>query len=488
MIDFISNTGDDINMDSSLQKLSSRILDAISARKRIMVITHSDADGLVSGSIIAKAIIRKGGRCLVRVVSDLNPNVLRKVAGEDHDLYIITDMGAGLAGVIDEHIGKGKGKDWMVIDHHQLPEGEMGDDRIFNAWKFGIDGGMEACAGTLAYKVAHALDESNKDLSALAVVAMVADRQDQGERKSLLGLNADVADTARELGLLSIDLDLMLVGRETRAVHEALAYTSYPYIDGLTWNVDSCYSLLNSTGLRLKDDGRWRTLAEMSSEEKSKIVETIAMFASSSSAPSSKDANTIVDELIGYVYTLLREDKRSMLRDAREFSIMLNACARIRRSGVGIAICMGDRNNMLMEGEMIVNEYRRTLRGYISTIMGERWRVVDDGMLAMVNGDNLIAQDMLGAVSSLLSGSQAFQGRVIVVRTRTDDGMYKFSCRKGLNCSIDVNLGLLMRECSSRCNGVGGGHSAAAGARISADMLDEFMRCVKEGVYSKSSA
>lgn len=485
-----------LNMDSFLQKLSSRILDAIASRKRIMIITHSDADGLVSGSIIAKAIIRKGGRCLVRVVSDLNPNVLKKVAGEEHDLYIITDMGAGLAGVIDEHIGKSKGKDWMVIDHHQLPEEEMNDDRIFNAWKFGIDGGVEACAGTMAYNVAYALDESNKDLSALAVVAMVADRQDQGERKSLIGLNADVADTARDLGLLSIDLDLMLVGRETRAVHEALAYTSYPYIDGLTWNVDSCYSLLNSIGLRLKEDGRWRTLAEMSSEEKSKIVEAIAMFASSStsssppsSSPSSssstnsKNASMIVDELIGYVYTLQREDKRSMLRDAREFSLMLNACARIRRSGVGIAICMGDRNSMLMEGEIIVNEYRKTLRGYISTILSERWRVVDDGMLAMVNGDNLIAQDMLGAVSSLLSGSQAFQGRVIVVRTRTDDGMYKFSCRKGLNCSIDVNLGLLMRECSSRCNGVGGGHVAAAGARISADMLDEFLRCVKEGVY-----
>lgn len=497
----MSNTNNDLSMDSFLQRLSSRILDAIASRKRIMVITHSDADGLVSGSIIAKAIVRKGGRCLVRVVSDLNPNVLRKVAGEEHDLYIITDMGAGLAGVIDEYIGKGKGKDWMVIDHHQLPEEEMNDDRVFNAWKFGIDGGVEACAGTMAYKVAYALDESNDDLSVLAVVAMVADRQDQGERKSLIGLNADVADTARELGLLSIDLDLMLVGRETRAVHEALAYTSYPYIEGLTWNVDSCYSLLNSIGLRLKEDGRWRTLAELSSEEKSKIVEAIAMFASfSSSSPStssspspssspssssnSRDASMIVDELIGYVYTLQREDKRSMLRDAREFSLMLNACARIRRSGVGIAICMGDRNSMLMEGEIIVNEYRRTLRGYISTIMSERWRVVDDSsMLVMVNGDNLIAQDMLGAVSSLLSGSQAFQGRVIVVRTRTDDGMYKFSCRKGLNCGIDVNLGLLMRECSSRCNGVGGGHVAAAGARINADMLDEFLRCVKESVY-----
>ncbi len=474
-----------LNLDSLLDELSSKVLDAIAARKRIMVITHSDADGLVSGSIIAKAIMRKGGRYLVRVVSDLNPNVLRNAAEEDHDLYIISDMGAGLAGMIDEYIGKGKGKEWIVIDHHQLPQEEVGYDNICNAWKFGIDGGVEACAGTMAYKFALALDESNRDLSALAVVSMVADRQDQGERKSLLGLNAEVADTARDLGLLSIDLDLMLVGRETRAVHEALAYTSYPYIDGLTWNVDSCYSLLSSVGLRLKDDGRWRTLAEMSSEEKSKIVEAIAMFSSSypsSSNSSKKDASMIVDELIGYVYTLLMEDKRSMLRDAREFSLMLNACARIRRSGVGIAICLGDRNTMLTEGEMIVSEYRKTLRGYISTIMGERWRVIDDGTLAIVNGDNLIAQDMLGAVSSLLSGTQAFQGRIIVVKTRTDDGMYKFSCRKGLNCSIDVNLGLLMRECANRCNGVGGGHSAAAGARIDADMLDEFIRCLKDNV------
>lgn len=196
----------------------------------------------------------------------------------------------------------------------------------------------------------------------------------------------------------------------------------------------------------------------------------------------------IVDELIGHVYTLLREDRRSMLRDAREFSLMLNACARIRRSGVGIAICLGDRSAMLMEGEMIVNEYRRMLRGYISTVMSDRWRVMDDGLLAVINGDNLIAQDMLGAVSSLLSGSQAFQGRVIVVRTRADDGTYKFSCRKGLNCSIDVNLGILMRECSSRCNGVGGGHGAAAGARIGADMLDEFIRCIKEGVHGARDA
>ena len=68
----------------------------------------------------------------------------------------------------------------------------------------------------------YALDEKNSDLSALAVVSALGDRQDQGERKSFTGKNFEIANTAKELGLVEIDLDLLLVGRETRPLAEAL--------------------------------------------------------------------------------------------------------------------------------------------------------------------------------------------------------------------------------------------------------------------------
>ncbi len=471
------------DLDAFLPAFCSNINDAIVKGKRIIVVTHTDADGIVSGSIVGKAILRMGGRCIVRCVSDLTPTLLKELASQDYEFYIFTDLGAGMTHTISEYIPD-KVKEWVVIDHHQLPDDEYDDDRVCNAWKFGIDGGKEASAGTMAYKVATTLGSANKDLSTLAVVSMLADRQDQGERKSLLGLNYEVADEAKELGLLDIDIDLMLVNRETRALHEALAYTSYPYIDGLTWNVDACYSLLTSAGIRLKDDGRWRVPAELSNDEKSTIIDAIARFLSISS---NSKADTILDELVGYVYTLVREDSRSMLRDAREFGNLLNATARIGKPGVGISICLGDRGSMLKEGEAIVNEYRKTLRHYITSIMNnERWRINDDGKLVIINGDALIMQDMLGAVSSLLSGSQAFQGRVLVVKTRANDGTYKFSARKCINCSIDINLGLLMRECSSACNGTGGGHDAAAGARVNSDMLDEFIKCMKDRIDRES--
>jgi len=457
----------------ALHSFCDKISDVISAGKEIAVITHIDADGITSGSIVTKALIRKDARCILRTVSDLNPNNIVKLKDEEHEFYIICDLGAGLA----EQMQNAFGENYLVIDHHQLPDSEIENDRVINAWKYNIDGGKDVSAGGMAYMVASTLDSRNRDLSALAVVSAVADRQDQGDKKSLTGLNAEISDTAKSLGLISIDLDLMLVGRETRPIHESLAYTSFPYIDGLTWNADSCLSLLNSAGIKLKDDGRWRVLAELSEDEKGKMLEAIARFVVHTSKSSD-----IIDDLVGYIYTLLKEDRRSMLRDAREFSTMLNACGRISKAGVGVAICLGDRSSMLKQGESIVGEYRSTLRSYISSIFSERWRFVDDGRTVLINGEGLVAEDMLGAVSSLLSGSPSLYGRLLFIRTKTEDGSYKFSSRKCLRCESNVNLGLLMRECSARCDGSGGGHDAAAGSRIPNDKIEEFLACIKENV------
>jgi RecJ-like exonuclease len=458
-------------LQDALYPLCDRVSDAIATGKEIAVITHVDADGITSGSIITKALIRKNAKCVVRTVSDLNASTIAKLRGEKHEFYVITDLGAGFADELDKELHD----DWVVIDHHQMPESEKGNERVLNAWKYGVDGGLDVCAGGMAYLVASTLDSRNKDLSALAVVAAVADRQDQGEKKSLTGLNREIADIAKSIGLVSIDLDLMLTGRETRPLHESLAYTSFPYIDGLTWNGDSCLSMLNSSGIKLKGDGRWRVLAELSEDEKRNVLESVAKFVASTSKSSD-----VVEDLVGYIYTLLREDSRSMLRDAREFSTMLNACGRIRKAGVGIAICMGDRGAMLKEGEAIVGEYRSMLRNYISTIFSERWRLVDDGRVVMVNGEGLVAEDMLGAVSSLLSGSPSLYGRLLFLKTKAKDGSYKFSSRKCLRCESSANLGLIMRECSARFNGSGGGHDAAAGARVDGEKVEEFVKCIKE--------
>ena len=74
---------------------------------------------------------------------------------------------------------------------------------------------------------------------------------------------------------------------------------------------------------------------------------------------SGNNATEIMEELIGYTYTFPREDRRSFLRDCREFSTMLNSCGRISKAGVGIGVCMGDRNKLLREGENILTSIEK---------------------------------------------------------------------------------------------------------------------------------
>ena len=463
-------------LTDALKHFCEKVRSTVEGGNEVAIITHLNADGITSGSIMAMALRRMGARFSLRTVSDLNSSVVEKMKADGRDFYVITDLGGGWA----SHLRKALGNKWVIIDHHEITEEEILTDdggQILNPWKFGIDGGREVSAGGMAYMVASALDFKNRDLSAIAVVSAVADRQDQGDKKSFFGLNAEILKTAQSLGLVSVDLDIILTGRETRPVHEALAYTLFHYIDGLTWNTEACYLLLKNAGIKLKDDSsRWRALAEFSQEEKSTIVEAVGKFVDSSDK---RVSDILLDDLIGYVYTLSREDKRSQLRDAREFSTMLNACGRIGKAGVGIAMCMGDRNMALSAGEEIMNMYKMTLRNNISTIFSEKWRLADDGKTTFVNGDGILEEGMLGAVSTLLSGSPSLRGRLLFVRTLGKEGTYKFSSRKCLDCKSQANLGVIMRQCSNALNGAGGGHSAAAGCSIPSYALDDFIAGIK---------
>jgi RecJ-like exonuclease len=464
-------------LTDALKHFCEKLRTSVEGGNEVSIITHLDADGIIAGSIMAMALRRMGARYSVRAVSDMNSSVVENMKADGRDFYVITDLGGGWA----SNLRKALDNKWVIIDHHEITEEEILTDdeaQILNPWKFGIDGGREVSAGGMAYMVASTLDLKNRDLSAIAVVSAVADRQDQGDKRSFFGLNAEILKTAQSLGLVSVDIDIILAGRETRTPHEALAYTLFHYIDGLTWNSEACYVLLKNAGIKLKDNGgRWRVLAEFSQEEKSAIVEAVAKFVGSSDKRLSE---ILLDDLIGYVYTLAREDKRSLLRDAREFSTMLNACGRIGRAGVGIALCMGDRNTALSTGEEIMSTYKMTLRNNISTIFSEKWRLADDGKTTFVNGDGILEEAMLGAVSSLLSRSPSFWGRVLFVRTLTKDGTYKFSSRKCLHCKSQANLGVIMRQCSKALNGAGGGHSAAAGCSIPSSALEDFIAGIKE--------
>tara|TARA_Y100000590_G_scaffold328708_1_gene373294 strand:- start:4503 stop:5921 length:1419 start_codon:yes stop_codon:yes gene_type:complete len=459
-------------LQESLSNFRDRIYDAIKSRKNILVTTHIDCDGITSGSIITKALIRQGAKCTVRTTNEFSEKLVERMQKETRDLHVITDLGGGFGNLLNEKLSD----NWIVLDHHEIEEEEKDNEYVINAWKFGMDGGVEICAGGMAYLASKALNEKNEDLSRIAVVSALGDRQDQGERKSFTGKNLEIAEVAKKLGLVEIDLDLLLVGRETRALPDAIAFTSQPFIEGLTWNRDACLAILTKAGIELKDGARWRVPADLSQEEKQSIIESISKFVQG------ENATQVMEELIGYTYTFPREEKRSFLRDGREFSTMLNSCGRINRSGVGIAICMGDRNTSLLEGEKILTEYRGMIREYMNVLSNERWRINNLENCVMVNAQGLVPETMTGTISSLIAGSPKNSGKIVILRTDGSEGTIKFSSRKSSDCKNSINLSQLMRGGAEKFDGIGGGHDAAAGAKITKDKLDGFLDYLEANV------
>ncbi|MDG6925955.1 MAG: DHH family phosphoesterase [Nitrososphaerota archaeon] len=440
--------------------------------KRILVVTHIDADGLSSGSLAFHSIARSGAIVSVRAIPDLDMRAIESLRADRFDLYVFTDLGSGLL----PELQKAFGENFLVVDHHQLPPEDAARPNVLNAWGFGFDGGAEASSSTMAYMLAMAVDEKNRDLSSLAIVGALGDRQDVGEGRSLVGLNKKPLQDAIEEGLVEVSKDFLFHGRETRPVHEAIAMTYTPFIPGLSGAKDSSLAALSGAGLSLKDRGRWRNLAELSTGEKQKLMEVLAAHIGSRGGDAA-----VVSELVGEVYSFPLEDSLTPLHDGREFATLLNACGRMDATDVGIALCLGDRDRALTIAMKLIVEYRGKLNKAIQTLQtGDKVSV--HGNVTVVIGDDFIEERMTGSISSLLASSDKYKDKMVLVRTRSGESELKFSSRLGDEFAKEVNLGLILKEAAESVGGVGGGHSMAAGAKIPATKKEEFTAVVVERV------
>jgi single-stranded-DNA-specific exonuclease len=453
--------------------ISPGILRIAKSGKRILVVTHIDADGLCSGSIVFSALERKGANATLRAIPDLDPNSIAELESLKFDFYVFTDLGSTLI----EELEGAFGDRYLVLDHHQIEEADGRSPSVLNAWSYGFDGGTEACSSAMAYFFAATLDPMNCDLAQLAVVGALADRQDAGSGRSLTGLNKGAADDAQSGGLLRVAKDLMFTGRETRPIHEAVALTSTPFLKGLTGSKDSVLAALHRSGLPLKDGATWRTISSLTPDEKMKLTEVIA-----TTMGPVEGATEAIASLVGEAYTFEFEDPFTPLRDAREFGTLLNACGRMGSAGAGISVCLGDRSDALKSAMKTLSDYRSGINKALEGLASEPSRMQQHGSLVMVRGEGVVDEKLLGPVISILTSSPEFKDKVVVGSTESRGESLKISSRVGDEYNGSVNLGLIMREAAESVDGVGGGHAMAAGAKIPSSKVDSFSRAVMERV------
>ena len=451
---------------------ASLILKHVEEDEVIQLASHIDADGLAAAGIIGKSLLRLGGTFRLRTTKWVDEKVVDEIAAEKPPLTIFTDSGSGYLDLLNKKLSKYR---VIILDHHQSISETPPTFTQVNPHLCGIDGSRDLSGAGVAYLVAKALDSNNIDLAYLAVVGALGDLQDKYEKRKLGGANENIVEDAVKAGYLKVETDLLFFGRETRPIHQALARTTTPFIPGISGEEDKSLAFLASLGIKPKREDKWRALRDLSEEEKKKLFSAIADYFASKNFPSDVALN-----LIGNVYTLTHEEPWTPLRDAREFTVLLNATGRMDKAGLGVAICMGDRAKCLDEASAVMNEYRRTITKHLSWVTEKTERMEELGSIYVVHGEGFIDEKVISPVSSILSRTLSkLEKPIIVYSVVSGEDMVKVSAR-GLEPMINkgLNLGEVLRIAAEKHSGRGGGHDIAAGAQVPIKNAESFIKLV----------
>ena len=442
-----------------LQKEASRCADQIRKHKSIHVVSHIDADGLTSAGIICTALERANIEYTARFVKQLDERVLNTIADENHEMVVFTDLGSGMCEQI-----KSRGINAVISDHHQ-PQGNY--QFHLNPHLFGANGSYELSGSGTTYTLASALG-NNQDLSSLAIVGAIGDMQHL-KMGQLVGVNREILEEGVKGGNLEFKKDLTLFGKQTRPIYKLLQYSSDPYLPGLTGDEEACMEFIHSLNIRFNKDERWRRWIDLETPEKQKIVSGLIQYCLKSGIPSYK-----IERLIGEVYILLNEREGMEMRDASEFSTLLNATARYDHADIGLAVCMGNREEAYESARKLLAEHRQNLINGLIYVKEKGVTQLEN--IQYFDAGSEIKETIVGIIAGMSSTIVQNRNLPIIAFAKADGGI-KVSAR-GTQDLIrrGVNLSEAMSAVSAEVGGMGGGHDIAAGATIPENSKEEFVR------------
>ncbi len=434
----------------------------------IDLVSHMDADGVCSAALISKALDRLDIRHNVKFVRMLYRDVIEEL--DPPDLTIFTDLGSSqIKNVRDKFLGR----DVIIADHHepQPVEGWPGLVHL-NAHHYGLDGVQEVSAAGMVYLIARALDPSNLDLSALAIIGAIGDIQNAWGK--LMGYNREIAKDAVSSGVLDQRTDLMLYGRHSRPIFKALETFTDPPIPGISNSATGCVGLLKELNIPLKGDGEWRRPADLTDSEKQRLASEL--IARAYIHVPEELVKYVPGLIIGEAHTLLAEEERSMLRDADGFSTCLNSTARHEQPSIGFEVAKGDRRVYLKAMFNLLRHHRRSIAEGMEFVEQGGLQRGRKGYIQYFDASGEIKETFVGTIASLTLGyGNCDPYRPILGVIRNND-VAKISARcSKLLFLKGLDMGQAIREAAHSVSGEGGGHAVACGAQVPEDQVPEFL-------------
>lgn len=434
----------------------------ITEAPEITIISHIDADGIACEAILSQAVFRQGIPVRSVFVRQLEPLTMPQIPS-DASLKVFTDLGAGQQNLLFER-GLGE-NEVVIIDHHVSQPCE----RLYTQVNCLPYGHSRMSAAGVSYFIAKELDAKNIDLAKLAIIGNVGDMMAR-EKCGLVGPARDVIveDGMRHQSVEVRKKDLNCYGTATRPLHLSLAYNDDPFIRGISNNPEGARQFLKRLGIRQQtENGRWFVWEEIPLEDKRTIISALAEQLIANGER--------VDRLLAETYGFPDEIPRTPLRNAQEYSTLLNACGRWARPQVGGAILRGDRGVAYREAEHMLSNHRAIIRNLLQYITDTGVSELEH--LQWIHVGSRYPDTIVGIGAGMaLSKLNSAKPILVMCEVPEDPRLTKVSMRTSERVvERGVDLQQALSDASAEYGGGGGGHKIAAGAYIPKTAEQEFV-------------
>ncbi len=399
----------------------------------IRIYTHNDADGITAGAIISRALLRIDKRYHLSFLRGLNESI----EYSSDELLILEDMGSGYPDIISNIDA-----DVIIIDHH-YPIGRIEAKREcvhINPHLAGLDGTYELSASGTAYVLANMLG-NNKDLAGIALIGALGDKQ------KITGGNAEILREGIRNGFIEIMDGLNI---HSGKIRDVLVFSIEPFLDFYKKD-DELDEFLSRIGI----DGD-KDLDDLTRDELHRLSNAIVLRLLKMGA-----YEGAIKDFVGRRIVL----KNELIKSITMFTDVVNACGRISSCSIGFALCMRDGRYL----ERALDIWRRYTVDLLEEIHRRREDIREGFCIRYLIMENA---QTTGPIATVFSRYLYPDKPFVAVNIKNEKA--KVSARG--NDKIKIDLAEVMRKAAEKVGGRGGGHRVAAGANISSEKVEEFIK------------
>jgi RecJ-like exonuclease len=423
---------------------AAKLVDGVS---RVRVFCHYDPDGTTSASILTRALMRRGKRIHATMAHALDRSSAARLSEEANELLIVSDMGSAQLDLLEALTYP-----VIVLDHHK-PIRDSDKVAHVNPHLEGVDGAREMCGATTTWLFSLVLDEANWDLAGPALAGAIGDKQAVG---GFVGVNAALFEESVDRKVVVPERRLAL---RDQPLGKAVARSVEPYFHGLSGRPEAASEFLRTAGFDPEVSVR-----QLDAAARRRLGSVLAIrLLEQGAAPEALES--------------LVEDRYWIEPDqmyAQDLEAYVNSCDRLGQEGLGLAVCLGDRD-ALAKAEKLLDEYTARVLGYLVGLQSK-------GLFAKKHIQFFYCDDASLAGSVAGTGMQYFfdQSKP-VLGLSVLDGATKVSAR-GTRALIAAGLDLAtaLRQAAAEVGGNGGGHNIASGATVPKGKEEKFLTLVDE--------